>query len=301
MEVTLPPRAIPYVLLQGFLFGSTLIASRFSVGQFHPLLYIGLRLVISSVGYAAVYLIGRRSWPRERRLWTHGAVLGVLGTAAPVTFIVSSLQYQSSGVTSTLITLGPAITVVLAHFALKDEDLNRRKVLGVALALSGGVLLALRGETGLPDVGQANPVGYVLVLLAVLSASSATIFARKYMKDMDEFDVASVRIFSAAVVVLPFTLLIAGLDFSGVDVRGYFALGYASLIGTFLGMMVAFVVVNRFGATASAMTVYVIPAVAGVGGVLLLDEQITLGLVLGMVLIAGGILLINREPPRMDL
>ncbi len=182
----------------------------------------------------------------------------------------------------------------MAHFFLPDERLSPLKAAGVALALAGAVLLIVLGESGLPDVGRANPLGYVLVLVAIVSGSSMTIYARKYMRDYDYLDVASVRMFVAALAVMPLSLLLVGLDLSNVDARGYAVLVYAALVGTFLGIMLAFYNVKRFGATASAMPLYVIPVVATLGGALLLGEQITAGMLAGMALIALGIALINR-------
>jgi drug/metabolite transporter (DMT)-like permease len=222
--------------------------------------------------------------------------LGIFATAIPMTAIVSSLQFQSSGVTSVLITTGPALTVLMAHFLLPDESMTRRKGLGVLLALTGAVLLAVRGESGLPDVERANPLGYVLVLGAMVSASASTIYARKYMRDMDAFDVASVRMWVAALAVMPLSLVLVGFDLSQVTRSGYGALLYAAFVGTFAGMMLAFYNIQRFGATASAVTAYIIPIVATFGGVLLLDETITRGMILGMGLIVGGVAIINQRP-----
>ena len=153
-------QAVPYVILLGFLFGSTLIASRFSVGQFQPTTYIGLRMLLASLGHVAFYAVSyrQRVWPKDRRLWRHAALLGIFGTAVPMTSIVTSLQYQSAGLTAVLLTTGPAITVLLAHFFLADESLTWRKSTGIALALGGALLLTLRGESGLPDVSQASPL-----------------------------------------------------------------------------------------------------------------------------------------------
>ncbi len=91
---------IPYISFVGFLFGSTLVVSRFSVGQYAPSTYIGVRLVIASAAHLSLYaLLNKRyQWPRNGRLWFHASVLGVLGTAIPITAIVTSLQYLSSGV-----------------------------------------------------------------------------------------------------------------------------------------------------------------------------------------------------------
>ena len=295
------PQALPYVILQGLLFGSTLVVSRFSVGQFQPLTYVGLRLSLAGACHAVIYFLsGRRQWPRGRLLWRHSAVLGIFSTAIPMTSIVSSLQFQSSGVTSVLITTGPALTVVMAHFLLPDETMTRRKALGVLLALIGAFILAIRGESGLPGIERANPIGYVLVLGAVVSASASTIYARKHMRDLDTFDVASVRMWVAAMLVMPLSLILVGFNLSQVNLQGYEALLYAALVGTFAGMMLAFYNIQRFGATASAVTGYIIPLVATFGGVLLLNETITAGMALGMAFIVAGVAIINQRVSRVQ-
>jgi drug/metabolite transporter (DMT)-like permease len=83
-----------------------------------------------------------------------------------------------------------------------------------------------------------------------------------------------------------------------VNNQGYAALLYAAFVGTFAGMMLAFYNIQRFGATASAVTAYIIPIVAMFGGVLLLDETITRGMILGMGLIVAGVAIINQRPRR---
>ncbi len=254
-----------------------------------------MRLTLAGLGYVTVYaLVRRRHWPTDRRLWRYAAVLGVFGTAVPMTAIVLALQYQSGGLTALLITTSPAITVLLAHRFLDDEALTRRKALGVTLALGGAVVLALRGESGLPDVNQGNPVGYGLVLLAIVPSSIMAIYARKFMKDMDAFDVGSVRTLSAALAVMPLSILLVGVDLHRVDFQGYMALAYAALIGTFSGFLLAFHNIKRFGATAAATTSYVIPVVTGIGGVLVLGETVTLVMLVGMGVIIAGIAFINQ-------
>ncbi len=290
------PQALPYISLLGILFGSTLVASRFSVAQFHPLTYIGLRLSLAGACHGLIYLLAKgRQIPKGVQLWRHAAVLGIFATAIPMTALVSSLQFQSSGVTSVLITTGPALTVLMAHFLLPDEALTRRKSLGVLLALSGAIFLAVRGESGLPDIDRASPIGYFLVLGAMVSASASTIYARKKMRDLNTFDVASVRMWVAALAIVPLALLLDRLDLSRVNSQGYGALIYAAFVGTFAGMVLAFYNIQRFGATASAVTAYIIPIVATLGGVFLLGETITVEMALGMGLIIGGVALINQR------
>ena len=288
--------AILYIVMQGGLFGTTLIASRFGVGQFDPTTFIGLRLLLASLGHAAVYLFSRqqRHWPTDANLWREATMLGILGTALPTTCIVSSLQYLSAGVASILLTTGPAVTLLIAHFFLADELLTRRKSLGVTLALGGALLLAVRGETGLTDITQANPLGYGLMAVAIIAGGAMSVYARKRMINLDAFDVASIRMFTATLVILPLSVVWAGLDLSRVNGQGYFSLVYAAIVGTFLGNLAAFYIIKRWGATPQALSLYVIPVVAGLGGWLILGEEITAVMLIGIALIAVGIGLIER-------
>lgn len=288
-------QAIPYVILLGFFFGSTLVVSRFSVGQFHPATYIGLRMMIAASACALVYLVAsnHRKWPTNPHLWRHAALLGVFGTAIPMTFIVSSLVYQSSGVTAILLTTGPAITVVMAHFGLPDEVLNLKKSVGIILALGGALLLAIRGESGLPNVSQGSWLGYGLVFLAMFFASAMTIYTRKYMRQFDSFQVTSVRLLVAALAIMPLSVIFVGFDLQHVNMQGYLALVYAALVGTFSGFLLTFYNIKRFGATTAAMVLYVVPIIAGLGGILFLDETFTFGLLAGTALIVTGIAIIN--------
>ena len=288
-------QALPYVVLLGLFFGSSLVASRFSVGQYDPATYIGLRMIIASLMSLTVYRFatGRRL-PRDRELWKRAGLLGVFGTAVPMTCIVSSLQYQSSGITSLLLASGPALTVLMAHVLLPDELLNRRKFIGVGLALAGALMLALSGEDGLPDAGQAAPIGYLLVTIGMVFSSIMIIYARKYLRGYNSFDVGSVRLFTTAMTVMPFSLLTAGFDLSAVDGAGIFGLFYAAVVGTFFGLILSFYNIKRFGATPAVMTTYIIPIVAGIGGVLVLDEIITSTMVMGMIVIVSGIALLQE-------
>jgi drug/metabolite transporter (DMT)-like permease len=98
----------------------------------------------------------------------------------------------------------------MAQFLLPDEQLTRRKVAGIALALTGAALLVLRGESGLAGIA-GSPIGYGLVLGAISIDSYMIIYTRKYCRAYNTFDLSSVRTLVAALVVAPLSLLLVGL------------------------------------------------------------------------------------------
>ncbi|MCA9898858.1 MAG: DMT family transporter [Anaerolineales bacterium] len=287
-------KALPYVGLLGLLWGTNLVIMRVGVGQFDPMVFVGVRLLLASLAFVVVYtLSGNRLVPTNRKLWLYATFLGIVSTAIPMTAIVTSLTFQSSGVTALLITTAPAFITIAAHFFLPDEQMSARKLFGVLLALSGAALIVLRGESGLPNVAQGSPIGYGLVLSAMLFETAGTILIRRQMQKFSSFDVTAVRLTVAGLTVMPVALLLRGFDLSAVTGSGWFSLVYAAFIGAFTAQMLAFNITKRFGATAFSLTSYVVPVVAAITGVLWLDETITVWMVAGMVLIGAGILLIN--------
>ncbi len=291
----------PYVLLLSLFFGTSLVSSRFALQEIASLQFIGMRMLIATTAFIIVYTVSKKyPWPTDPNIWRHGLVLGIIGTTIPMTAFISSLNYLSSGVSAIIGTTGPAFTVLLASFFLKDEDLNRRKIFGILLALGGALILTLMGETGLNTEGEVNPLGYILVFTANISSSFSVIYARKNVRDMSAFQITSVRALVTTVIILPIAYFIYGMDLSVLTNVGWTALFYSAVISSFFGFIMALYIINRFGVATSVMTNYVVPIVAAIGGALLLDERITIGMVGGMIVIIAGIAIINSKPFNPD-
>ncbi len=263
-----------------------------------PTTFVWLRLAISSAAFVVVYAVsaarGRpRRPPTDRTLWRDGAILGIFSTAIPMVGTIASLRYLSAGVTALLLTISPAVVVLLAHFLLPDERLTPRKSAGIGLALAGAALLVLRGESGLPGVA-GSPIGYALALGAILIDSLMIIYTRRHCADHDTFDLSAARTLVAVLAVAPLSLLFVGFDLSAVTRAGAAGLFYSAAAATFGGLMLFLWVNQRFGATAASLSSYVLPVVAAVGGVLFLGERITPVMAAGTALIVGGIVVLNR-------
>lgn len=287
---------LPYVLILSVFFGTSLISSRFALRELESIAYVGLRTIVSLLCFAAAFTFTKRySWPTSREVWRHGVVLGIIGTTIPFTFFITSLNYLSSGVAAIIGTTGPAITVVLAHFLLDDDALNARKTLGVGLAVGGAVLLSLSGETGLGDSAEFNPIGYLLIFASNISSSIGIIYARKNVRELSAIQITSVRVFTAMVITMPLAYFLGQLNLSDLTRLGVATTIYSGIISSFAGFILSLYIINRFGVSTSIMTNYMVPIVASIGGVLLLDELITVPMMLGMGIIICGIYLINRQ------
>jgi len=288
-------KAFPYIGLLSLFWGTNIVASRFGIDEFDPYLFIALRLSIATFFFVLIFFFQRRTWPTDLNLWRHAAFSGVIGVSIPMTLFILSLQYQSSGVTSIFVTTSPALMVVAAHLFLPDEKMTRNKVLGVVLALSGSLFLVLRGESGLADVSRASSLGFTLIFIGLCTDVANAIFVRRRMRHMDPMAVTGIRLSVGALITIIVALLVSNFSWASITPAGYFSLAYAALIGALGGQFLAFYITRRFGATAFSLTSYLVPIIATSFGVLVLGEIVTWGMLIGVLLIGGGIYLINRR------
>lgn len=288
-------KALPYVALLSLFWGTNVVASRFGIGEFDPYLFITLRLSIATLFFVPFLLYRQGKLPRDKTLWRNASISGLIGVAIPMPTFILSLQYQSSGVASLYVTTFPVMVVVAAHFVLKDERMTRNKAIGVLLALAGAFFLAVRGESGLAGVGRASPLGFILVMVGLLSEVVNTMFIRLRMKDTDTMQVTAIRLFVAAIIVFVVTLLIGDFSFANVTGAGYFSMAYAALIGALGGQFMAFYIQRNFSATAFSLTSFMVPIVATGFGALLLGEVVTWAMGVGVILIGIGLYLTNQN------
>ena len=286
-------KALPFVFLLSFFWGTNIVASRYGVGEFDPYFFVALRIIIAASFFVPFVWFQRGGLPTDLELWKKAGISGIIGVAIPMPMFIMSLQYQSSGVASLYVTLFPVMIAIAAHFILPDEKMTRYKAAGVFLALCGAVFLALRGESGLADVGRANPLGFILVMLSLLTEVGNTMFVRLKMKDTDPVEVTVIRLIVAAVFLSIVTNFVSDVTFEGVTQAGVFSLAYAALIGALAGQFMAFFIQRKYGATAFSLTSFMIPVVATLFGALLLGEILTWAMGVGVLFIGGGLYLIN--------
>lgn len=279
------------VLLAGALLGSNVVVVRLGIGEVPPMVLTTLRFLLTSAAFGVTIALMRRQLPSSRRFWIDILIAGITNTAIPVIVFTYALQYISSGVLGVLMALYPMLTAVLAHFYFEHERLNAVRLIGLALGLSGSLVLVLTDTTGLGEAGDLR--GYVLAMIGVVAGAISVIFMRQRLADHDSIVVTAGQVLFSLPLVIPFALAGPAFHPEAVTWQGWFAIAYAALIGSFVGYVLLFVLVKRYGATSGALPGYVIPVVATVLGALLLQEVVSLPLIVGAGLVLTGVFLVS--------
>lgn len=177
------------------------------------------------------------------------------------------------------------IFVILASPLVLKEKLTARKLICVGVALVG--MLLVSGLFGKNEAGTAPWLGVILGLgAAVLYAT--VILLNKKLKDISSHNRTFVQLGTAAMVVLPYTLLAEKIEFSKLTPGVLVLLACVGIIHTGIAYLMYFGSMKILPAQTVAIFSYVDPAVALLLSPLLLKQFMNIPQLIGAMLILAG-------------
>ena len=253
------------------------------------------RLTIAAAAVVTIQLFvrGKVIWRRE--VVRTGAVMAVVGVAAPFVLFNSAYHHASAGFVGLMAALSPLGTAVFAHLLLPGETLNRRRVAGLGVAIIGVAVLMFSGDSGLA-VGGRPVLAIAWSLPGVASFSYSTVYAKRHAASLVGFEVLIVQFTVAAVLMLGPMLIVEGLPRLAPAAWGILA--YLAIGSTVVPIMLFYWVLQRNSAAQTALVGYIVPLVAVVAGVILLSEQVGAGLIAGGLAIMTGVVIADHGGRR---
>ncbi|NUQ39402.1 MAG: DMT family transporter [Caldilineales bacterium] len=279
-------------LLLSAIWGSSFMFIKLGLeGGFSPMALVSLRLLFGALLMAGIALRRGHRLPTEGRVLAGIAFLGFINNVVPFSLITWSEQHIDSSLAAILNSTVPLFAVILSHFALADESFTWRRVLGVLLGFGGVLVLFAPGLVA--SAGSAALWGQLAVIVASAGYAIGSVFARKRLQRVPAPVLTTVQLGFALLWTLPLTALERPwtLELTGM---AWFAALWLGLLGTGMAYLLFFILLRSIGATPTTMVTYVIPLFAVIFGVLFLREQVQWQHLLALILIIGGVAMVNR-------
>lgn len=277
----------PALILLAALWGGSFLFMRIAAPVLGPVWLIALRVLIAGLVMLPL-VIQRRQLGSLRENWRLLLWVGAMSAALPFTLLAYASLDLTAGMTSILNATVP-IFAALIGYTVYGEALDARRVAGVLLGFVGVVALV-----GLPQGAGASPL---LPVVAGLTAAVFYVFAANFAKRRLSHIPAVVFVtgsqLGAAVVLLPLLPLFPPTQAPGAMVVA--AVLALAVLSTSLAFLIYFQLIREVGPTRTLTVTYLIPVFAIAWGALLLDEVLTLGMLLGGASILAGVALANRR------
>lgn len=281
------------VFLVAALIGLNFSILKFALEESSPFLVAGMRTVLASSTLLAFAFWRGERFPSRREDLFNIFVVGLSITTCSSALLVFGISKVSAGLGSLMSSTMPLFTAALSLVLLKVR-LPRAALLGVAIGFGGTVVLAIPSLSG-----SSQFIG--LVSLAVSALCWA--FGNVYMKWRDFSRVSpvmlvAVQLVFSAMMLVPFGLLVEGLDQTTWGWRLFLPLFYASVPANAVTFALLATVVRRATPTVAASTAYLIPLFGVLFGFAIRGETLGPVEVLGGALVIFGVFVVVRTTTR---
>lgn len=279
-----------------FLWAISFVATKIALEVVPPLTVVSLRLLVAAVFFLPLLVFTGR-WRRiaDGKTLVKLFGLSLFGAGLHYGFQTVGLQTTNASNASVYVATGP-ITILLLAVIFLGEKLNPRKIVGIVIAIVG-VLVVMGLDTITDFKLDGNLIGDVLVFASIVMWGCFTVFGKRITDKLGALTVTATVTLIGATWMTPVGLLEmqrTGFTLAGITPTAWAAVIYLGAACNFLAVLLYFTALQKTESQKVGVYLYSIPPMTAVAAALALGEPITLGLVVGTILVIVGVALTER-------
>ena len=206
--------------------------------------------------------------------------------------IYLGMFYTDAARAGILINTSPFIVVLGAYLFLR-ERLGILKIIGLVLAFIGVYLVFL----GKPRTWSSSMLfGDLLELGAAVFWGATTVYIKKYLAGrVHPIHTFLYQLVFSIPIIFLCSCLLEEKWILNVNTASVIALLYASIIVAFASYLTWFKLIHTYPVSQLAVFTFLSPFFGVTSGVVILGEQLTAGLIFGLLFVSAGIYLANYK------
>jgi drug/metabolite transporter (DMT)-like permease len=224
-----------------------------------------------------------------RAHWRPLLAFAVVEISIPFPLVALGEQHISSSLAAILVAAVPLAVAVLAIRFDQSERVTGWRLAGLVVGLVGVVALFGIDVAGEPD----ELFGAACLLVVVLGYAAGPLIVKRYFGGLDPRGPVAVALAISTVILAPFAA--ASWPTAPLSDDVVSAILVLGLLSTAAAFVLQFILIREVGASRAMVITYVNPVIAVALGVILLDETLGVGAVLGLALILTGSWLSTRK------
>ncbi|PPR45289.1 MAG: hypothetical protein CFH16_00986 [Alphaproteobacteria bacterium MarineAlpha5_Bin6] len=276
------------LILLSAIWGSAFFAIKISVQHFHPISVASFRLIIGALLLFLFFSYKKYSFNFFKNNFVVIFTIGLIGNFIPFFLISWSEQYIKSNTAGLLLSVGPIFTLILSHFMTHDEKFSALKLISILIGFLGVLFIIGFDSFSINLNNLSNLIPKIAIIVAALGYVISSILAYN-LKKVNIIELTTFATISAAVISIPFMLFYEINSPSKFEFNSLIPIIYLGLFPTAIAFIIRFHIISKAGPVFLSYVAYLIPAFAILFGYIILNEEINLSSLIGIILILLGV------------
>jgi drug/metabolite transporter (DMT)-like permease len=246
--------------------------------------------VVVTIGVAK----GKLAWPPRADLPVMIS-MAVFRLAAVFVLVFSALQLVPAGRSSVVVWTTSLWTVPIAAIFL-GERMSGRRWFGLLLGIAGVIVVFEPWGFDWESPGVA--LGHALLVLAAITNAATSVHIRAHRWTITPLEAIPWQLMGAALLLVVLGLTVEGVPAIDWTPQLVLVVLYQGMLATGIAFWAQIVILRNLPAVSTNLTLMAVPVVGVVSSAILLGEEITLALSIGLVLVVIGVavnLLTDRD------
>ena len=218
--------------------------------------------------------------------WFKIILLGALNFSVFWWLLFIAAYRLPGGVAATVGAIQPLIVIFLARIFL-GSPIRAMAIIAALAGMSGVAILILTPQS------ELDPIGLVAGLAGAVSMASGTVLSRRWQPSVSPLTFTAWQLTAGGILLLPFAIWLEP-DFEKLNPSNYIGLAYLGLIGTALTYRFWFRGIAQLELSVVATLGFLSPLSAVVLGWWVLDQNLSEGQFIAVLIIFGSVWLGQR-------
>ena len=274
------------------LWGSSYLLIKVALATIPPVTLMAIRVTLAALFLLLIMRIQNEKLPTDRRTWRDLFVQSLLNSSVAWLVLAWGQQFVPSGMAGVLNSTSPLFVFLITALASRGTSGATHSWLKIAGVVLGfvGVLLVV-GMDSLRGLGQQTLAQAAVLFGAFLYACAA--LNGKRLAHLSPLVTATGTILWASVSLVPLSLLLDHAWTLTPSRSSLFAAATLAILCTGIALIIYFRLMHTLGAMGVASQSYLRAGLSVLLGLVVLGEQLSATVLIGLVVTIVGVVLIN--------
>jgi drug/metabolite transporter (DMT)-like permease len=295
------PRHTFLAIIACLLWSTAFVGIKIGLQYTSPLQFAGIRFFISGL-MILPFIPSLRSkihnaLPHYRKI----ILIGLIQTFLQYSLFYTGINYVPGAIGALVIGSGPLFVLVVAHYMMPGDLINRHKVTGIVIGLAGVAVITL-GQGSLTLSGGLLGLGILILLMNNVLAGFGNVLVAKSGSNIPPLVLSAFSMIVGGFLLFVVGIFIEGISSGPFPLPYYFSLAWLSFLSA-AAISIWYTLLKTPGVKVSELNMwkFIIPVFgAALSWIILPDETPDISSIIGMILVAVALVSVNWQKKSQD-